>query len=86
MVSVRRPLVRRSDLEPRLREIFQAAGFDLPPWAEGWVDVLETLAGGGLRVEVVRPDTRHPEASQIPPGYVLVRWWRTRRACEEGED
>jgi len=85
MVSVKRLLVRRSDLEPRLREIFQAAGVELPPWAEGWANLLEALSGGGLRVEVVRPGSRHPEAGQVPQGYVLVRWWRTRSSGEEGE-
>jgi len=85
MVAVKRLLVRREDLEVRLREIFQAAGVDLPPWAEGWVDVLDGLSGGGLRVEVVRPGSRHPEAGQVPQGWVLVRWWRTRPGGEEGE-
>jgi len=85
VVAVKRLLVRREDLELRLREIFQTAGVELPPWAEGWSDLLEALSGGGLRVEVVRPGSRHPEAGQVPQGWVLVRWWRTRSSAEEGE-
>jgi len=85
VVAIRRLLCRREDLEVRLQEIFQTAGLQLPPWAEGWTDFLEALTGGGLRVEVVRPDSQHPEAGQVPKGWVLLRWWRTRHTGKGGE-